>query len=112
MLLVILKILILNDLKKFLDFWFVHGPKAIVYSFFDFMYALDKGLSLRANIRNFFAPLYGDHTILGHIIALVYRLIKLFFGTIVLILITIFYVLFFVFWSLLPFLILLYGFLF
>ncbi|BCX15471.1 MAG: hypothetical protein KatS3mg097_363 [Candidatus Parcubacteria bacterium] len=109
---VVLKIFILNDLKKFLDFWFIHGPKAIIYSFFDFVYALDKGLSLRANIRNFFAPLYGDHTILGHIIALVYRLIKLFFGLIALILIVILYGLFFIAWSLFPFIILLYGFLF
>ena len=112
MFLTIIKIIFLKDLQRFLDFWFIHGPKQIVRFFFDAFYVWDKTISFRATFRNFFVPLYGDHTILGHIIAFIYRLIILSLATFILIFIALFFISFLIIWSLFPFLIFFYGFLF
>jgi hypothetical protein len=107
-----LKALILDDLIEFLDFWFYHFPKRIIRHFFDRIYVLDNDLKVKANLRNLSKPLYGDYTIIGRILALPYRLIKIFLGFVVYFMLLVFYLLFLLLWLTGPFFILSYGFLF
>jgi len=108
----LIRALILDDLIEFLDFWFYHFPKRIVRHFFDQIYLWDKTLKVKANLRNITKPLYGDYTIIGYVIALPYRLIRIFFGFLIYFFIFLFYLAFLLFWLAGPILLLIYGVLF
>jgi len=108
----ILRALILDDLIEFLDFWFHHFPKRIIRHFFDQIYIWDKTLKVKANLRNITKPLYGDHTIIGHLIAFPYRITRIIFGFLTYLFIFISYFIFLLLWLTGPILILSYGILF
>lgn len=108
----ILKILILDDLLRFLDFWYIHFPRRTIRHYFDQIYFLDRFLKLKANLRNISKPLYGDYTFVGYIIAIPYRIFRIIFGFIIYFFLGIFYLVLFLFWLILPFFLLFYGFLF
>lgn len=108
----ILKVLILDDLIDFLDFWFHHFPKKIIRNFFDQIYLWDKHLKVKANLRNLTKPLFGDYSIIGHAIAFPYRIIRIIFGFFIYLFIFIFYFLFLLLWVVTPVFLLGYGILF
>lgn len=98
----ILKALILDDLIDFLDFYFHHFPQKILRKYFDNIYSWESSIKLRANLRNFFKPLYGDYSVLGRVIGLVYRTISILFGTIFYSLLFLVYLFFVLIWLGLP----------
>lgn len=105
----ILRALILDDLIEFLDFWFHHFPQRVIRHFFDQIYLWDKNLRVKSNLRNLTKPLYGDYTIIGYLIALPYRVFRIFFGLLVYLLIFLFYCLFIILWVILPIYLISYG---
>ncbi|MCS7200625.1 MAG: hypothetical protein NZ822_00500 [Patescibacteria group bacterium] len=106
---IFLKILILDDLIEFIDFWFHHFPQKTIRSFFDFVYLTDRYLNFRPNLRNITKPLFGDFSLVGYAIALPYRLIKLILGFIFYLAVALLYLLFLGLWLLLPIFLLFYG---
>ncbi|GIW67254.1 MAG: hypothetical protein KatS3mg096_122 [Candidatus Parcubacteria bacterium] len=105
----ILRALILDDLIEFLDFWFHHFPQRTIRHFFDQVYLIDKNLKVKANLRNLTKPLYGDHTIIGYLIAFPYRVLRIFFGLVIYFFIFLLYLFFVIFWVFLPIFLLGYG---
>ena len=108
----ILRILILNDLIEFLDFWFKHKPRSFIKNFFNTIYHLERLIALRANLRNINKPLYGDYTLLGYAIALPYRLASILLGLFLYFILFSFYLIIIILWLSLPLVLLGYGFLF
>ncbi len=108
----ILKVLILDDLLEFLDFWFLHFPKILIRNYFNQIYSFDQILKLKANLRNLTKPLYGDYTFIGYFFAFPYRIFRVAFSLFFYFLIAIFYLFFLVLWLILPFFLILYGVLF
>lgn len=105
----ILRALFLDDLIEFVDFWFNHLPRKIIRNYFDRIYFFEKYLGLKSNLRNILKPLYGDYTIIGHIIALIYRVIKIIFVFIFYLFLGFFYLIILLFILFLPILLLIYG---
>lgn len=106
-----LKVIFLDDLIDFLDFWFYHFPQRMIRSFFDFVYYTDKFFTLRANIRNFTKPLFGDYSPIGYVISFIYRSFKIITGCLIYFLVFCGYCIFIISWLLLPVFLLIYGFL-
>lgn len=107
-----LKVILLDDLIDFLDFWFHHFPRRIIRLFFDFVYYADKFFAVRANIRNFTKPLFGDYSIIGYAITFVYRSLKIVSGCSLYFFVFCGYFIFIIGWLLLPIILLTYGVLF
>ncbi|GIW65141.1 MAG: hypothetical protein KatS3mg093_120 [Candidatus Parcubacteria bacterium] len=107
-----LRIILLDDLIDFIDFWFHHFPKRIVRNFFDLLYYLDKFLGLKANLRNITKPFFRDFSVIGYAIALPFRLFRIFIGGIIYFFIAVIYLVFIIIWLLLPIFLLSYGILF
>jgi hypothetical protein len=106
---IFLKIIFLDDLIDFIDFWFHHFPRRITRSFFDFIYYLDKFFGLKANLRNLTQPLFRDFSIVGYAIAFSYRLIKVFTSGIIYLFVALLYLIFLILWIFLPIFLLIYG---
>ncbi len=109
MVLKILKVLIIDDLKEFLDFWFLHFPQNWIRSYFDQIYKFDQVLKLKANLRNITKPLYGDYTLIGYAIAFPYRVLRIIFASIFYFFLGLFYSFFLLIWLILPIFLLVYG---
>lgn len=108
----ILRIIILDELIEFFDFWYLHFPKNLIRNYSDRFYSLDKVLGFRSNLRNISKPLFQDYTLIGYILAFIYRILIIVFSSIIYSLLFIVYVIFLLIWLILPFSLIIYGVLF
>ena len=92
-----------EEIHDWLIFWFQRFPKSFLRKFLDFVLNLDHDLGLKANLRNFFKPLYGERQIVGYIVSLVYRIFKIIFSFIIIFILSFFWLVFLIVWLLLPF---------
>jgi hypothetical protein len=95
--------LFIEELYFWVTFWYREWPKILLRKFFDFLANLDHEYGLRAHLRNFFVPLYGQKDFVSLIISVIYRSIIFFFNLILIIFFGIFLFLFIAFWFILPF---------
>lgn len=107
----IIKILIVDDIINFLDFWFHHFPKRIIRDYFDKIYIFEGIFRVRSNLRNITKPLYGDYTLIGYLIAVPYRFLRIIFGLFFYGFVLFFYIVFLLIWIFLPLILLINGFL-
>lgn len=75
--------LFLEELSFWFSFWYGLWPKSFARKFFDFLGDLDHQLGLRAHLRNFFVPLYGQKDLISLLISIVYRAFLLLFGALI-----------------------------
>ena len=61
----------------FLRDWYVGGFKVIGHATFSLLASLDQTLALFVTLRMFWKPLYGDHTIIGHILGIIFRIFRI-----------------------------------
>jgi len=78
---VFLKILFLDDLFAFLDFWFYHLPRQIFQKTIDLVYSLDAEIGIKAHFRQIFKPFYGAKGFILLVASLPFRLGIILFGT-------------------------------
>ena len=105
----ILKILILDDLITFIDFWFFHFPKILIRNYFNQIYSFDQSLKLKSNLRNITKPLYGDYSIIGYFISFPYRILRVFLAFLFYLFLAIFYIIFLLAWVGFPIFLILHG---
>lgn len=61
-------------IRQFFKHWYVDGTRAFWRLVRRGFYLIDRTLALRITLRNFFRPLYGDYTFVGHILGPLFRL--------------------------------------
>lgn len=98
----IIKVIFLEDLIEFLDFYFHHFPKNLIRNFFDKIFILDYTLKLKTNIRNIKEPLYGDYSIVGYSVSIPYRFFSILIALLVYFFIFLFYLIFLLIWLIFP----------
>lgn len=69
-----------EEIYFWFSFWYGLWPKNFVRKLFDLLGDLDRQFSLRAHLRNFFVPLYGQKDFISLLISIVYRVFILLFG--------------------------------
>ena len=90
--------------------WYVDGFWRVAKKAIAILSALDRIFALRITLRNFFRPLYQDHTIPGHVFGFFFRTIRVALAILSYLAVALGAIFVYVAWALLPFYILALGF--
>jgi hypothetical protein len=90
--------------------WYVDGFWRVTKKAIAMLSSLDRTFALRLTLRNFFRPLYQDHTIPGHVFGFFFRTIRVALAILSYIIVVLGAIVVYVVWALLPFYILALGF--
>ncbi len=90
-------------LSDFIRHWYVNGSRAFAHSFISFLETLDHTLALRITIYYFSRPLYGDYTIIGRILGIIFRSGRILIGVIVYLIVSLVALACYIIWLLIPF---------
>ncbi|MGC8981408.1 MAG: hypothetical protein ACP5JU_00440 [Minisyncoccia bacterium] len=93
---------ILNDIFRFLKFWFYDGLKFISNKFFDSILVIEKNFNIRLNLLNFFAPLYGERSLPAYVYAPPLRFTIILIGLFLQLINLLFFLIIFLLWISLP----------
>jgi hypothetical protein len=72
-------------LYRFLDFfhhWYIDGSHAIGRRFMATLTAADRSFAVAITLRHFFEPLYKDYSIIGRIMGIIFRAIRVVIGAV------------------------------
>ncbi len=89
-------------LKEFFRHWYVDGFFVYSHFFFSLLERIDRVLAFKITLRYIFHPLYGDRTILGHILGFVFRSGRLLIGGIFYLLFIFFAAVVYMIWLAIP----------
>ena len=87
---------------SFFRHWYVDGALALVRVFLESLESMDRSFAVAITVRHFWAPLYGDYSIVGRILGGVFRSFRIFIGGIVYVGWTIFFAAVMLFWFAIP----------
>lgn len=96
------------NVLKFFYWWFVFTPGWLFEFSRRILVLTNNEMSIFLNLRMLFVPLFNDYTLIGRLMGLVYRLIRIVFGLAFLLLLVILLFVINVFWLALPVIIILY----
>ena len=96
----------IQAIERFLFHWYI----LVFYTYWGYvarsMAALDRYFAFKVTLLNIFNPLYQDYTLLGYVLGIFFRLLRLFVGSIVYSIVLIIALIFYLVWvSILPILI-------
>ena len=98
---------------RFIDFfhhWYIDGSRNFFHWLTNYLEQLDRSLAFRVTLKHFFQPLYGDYTIVGRILGIIFRILRLAIGLVVYVFILFFSLSSYLIWLLIPILIIAYAF--
>jgi hypothetical protein len=91
-------------LTDFMSHWYIDGSRRFAHGYIDLLQSLDHALALRVTLHYFWRPLYGDYTIIGRILGVVFRTLRVLVALVVYAFISFFALILYVVWLSLPFL--------
>jgi hypothetical protein len=97
---------------RFLDFfhhWYVDGSRVIGRRFMATMTAADQSFAVAITLRHFFEPLYKDYTIIGRIMGIFFRSVRVVIGGALYLVLAIAFAIVYVIWLAIPAIILFYA---
>jgi len=98
-------------LYRFLDFfhhWYIDGSRAFGRRFMAALTAADRSLAVAITLRHFFEPLYGDYSIVGRILGIVFRSVRVAIGCVCYFFLALAFALVYVIWIAIPAIIIFY----
>jgi len=70
-------------IADFFHHWYVHGSRRLIHSFLNLFESLDRTFALVITVRYFFVPLYKDYSIVGRILGIMFRSVRVAVGVFV-----------------------------
>ncbi len=92
----------LYRLTDFFHHWYVDGSRRIGHQFIATLEDADRSFAVRVTLRYFFRPLYGDYTIIGRVLGVIFRTGRILIGGVVYAVIALLFLLFYVVWLAIP----------
>lgn len=92
-------------LYRFFDFfhhWYVDGSRTIANRFIGTLEEIDQTLAVAITLKYFFEPLYKDYSVIGRILGLVFRTVRILIGVVVYSGITLIFLGFYLVWTATP----------
>ncbi|MGC9968299.1 MAG: hypothetical protein ABSC29_01030 [Minisyncoccia bacterium] len=96
-------------LVDFFRHWYIDGSRAVGHRFITALEEADRSLAVKITLRYFFRPLYGDYTVVGRILGIVFRTGRILIGAVVYAVIAAFFLLFYLAWLAAPIVIIFYA---
>lgn len=99
-------------LYRFLDFfhhWYVDGSRAIGRRFMATLTAADRSFAVAITLRHFFEPLYKDYSVIGRILGIVFRSVRVAIGAVCYLILAVVFAAVYVIWIAIPAVIIFYA---
>jgi len=87
---------------NFFHHWYVDGSRWLGHKFLNLLSDMDKTLAIQITLRYFFAPLYGDYSIIGRILGVIFRTGRIVIAAVFYLFITIIFILVYLIWIAIP----------
>jgi hypothetical protein len=94
---------------EFFHHWYINGSRAIGRGFMGALTSADHSLALKITLRHFFDPLYGDYSVIGRILGIIFRSGRIAIGTVVYVILAAVFLLIYLVWIAIPFIIFYYA---
>ncbi|MGB9609022.1 MAG: hypothetical protein ACPL3E_01455, partial [Minisyncoccia bacterium] len=88
---------------EFLNHWYVKGTRWIFHYWISTLESLDYSFAIKVNLKHFFEPMYKDYSLIGRILSIFFRTLRILIGSFVYLIISFFALIFIVIWVLIPF---------
>ncbi len=82
--------------------WYVDGSRAVARAFMATLEYLDRSLAVKITLQHFFEPLYKDYSIIGRVLGIVFRSIRVVLGAVIYALIGIAFAAVYLVWIIVP----------
>ncbi len=89
-------------IKEFLHHYYIDGTRFLFYKFTNFLENIDQSVAFKITWKNFFVPLYRDYTIVGRIMGIIFRSIRIVVGAAVYLFLGTIFLLVVLIWLLIP----------
>ncbi len=93
---------IYSGITNFLEDWYTDGFRWWLEHLLGFLEELDKVFALKVTLRHFTEPLYGDRTIMGFFLGLIWRTLRIIAASVIYFLVILVAVTLYLFWAILP----------
>ena len=97
-------------LYEFFHHWYGDASRFMGHAFISSLERMDKTFAVRITLRYFFEPLYKDYTVVGRILGVIFRSIRIILGTAVYLVATLLFVAVYAIWLALPLAVLIHAF--
>lgn len=87
---------------EFLKHWYYGGTKQIIYFWFASLRYFDRFLAFKINLENFWKPMYGDYSLMGRILSLIFRFLRFLTAIVLYFLISALFLVLVLIWNLIP----------
>lgn len=97
---------------RFVDFfhhWYVDGSRYLGHKFVSLLADMDKTLAIQITLQHFAAPLYGDYSVIGRILGVIFRTGRVLIGAVFYLFISILFVIVYIVWVAAPIVPLIYA---
>ena len=71
------------NIYNFLRHFYVFGTRYILHFWIGTLEKLDKTFAVKINLKYFFVPLYKDYSLMGRILGIIFRTIRIIIGTVI-----------------------------
>ncbi len=72
-----------SRIRDFFYHWYLGGSLFIFRYFMDVLESFDRTLALKVTLLHFFEPLYGDYSIVGRVLGIIFRTFRVLIGSVV-----------------------------
>jgi len=90
---------------RFFDFfhhWYVDGSRVLAHRFVSAFEIMDRDIALKVTVRYFFQPLYRDYTVIGRVLGVIFRTIRIVLGLVVYLVAAVFFLCVYLVWIAIP----------
>jgi len=90
------------EVYRFINHYYIGGSKYIFSKVQDFFRDIDYYLALGITVRHFFEPLYGDYSIVGRILGIIFRSIRVIIALVIYVILSIIVFFIYLLWIFFP----------
>lgn len=87
---------------EFFRHWYADGSRFLGHAFISSLERLDRFFAVRITLRYFFEPLYKDYTIVGRILGVIFRSVRILLGVLIYLAASAIFVVVYILWLALP----------
>jgi hypothetical protein len=98
----------LYRIVDFFNHWYIGASRSFLHSFFSVLESLDETFAVHITLRHFFEPLYGDYSIVGRILGIVFRSGRVLVGSVIYLILGLIFIATYALWLAIPILLILF----
>ncbi len=96
-------------LFDFFHHWYADGSRRFAHLFISTLEVADRTFAVKITLRHFFEPLYGDYSIIGRILGLIFRTGRVLIGSVMYLIVAIVFACAYLAWLAIPTVIIFYA---